>query len=181
MPEYRRANTKGGTYFFTVNTLRRQPILTEPSIRRALREAISQTRASYPFEIIAWVLLPDHLHCIWRLPENDADFPKRWGMIKRHVSRQCAAEFNHPEWLSESRVARKETSLWQRRYWEHCIRDDADLMRHVEYIHWNPVKHGLAKRVADWPYSTFHRYVTNGMYPPDWGSGEISFDGGFGE
>jgi len=169
MPEYRRADTQGGTYFFTVNTDRRQPILTETTVRLALREGIMEARERFPFEILAWVLLPDHLHCIWTLPDGDADFAKRWGIIKRHVSSRCGAALNNEKCLSESRRKRKETSLWQRRYWEHCIRDEKDFISHVEYIHWNPVKHGLVKRVADWPYSTFHRSVAQGMYPADWG------------
>lgn len=138
MPEYRRASTKGGTYFFTVNTYRRQPVLIDEDVRDALREGIDKTREVMPFQILAWVLLPDHLHCIWMLPEGDADFAKRWGMIKRHVSQCCGDRLNHEEWLSESRRKRNETSLWQRRYWEHQIRDEADFARHVDYIHWNP-------------------------------------------
>lgn len=169
MPEYRRANTKGGTYFFTVATHRRQPILTEPFVRQALREGIASARERFPFEILAWVLLPDHLHCIWRLPAGDAEFSKRWGMIKRHVSVRFGPELNREAWRSESRRKRNETSLWQRRYWEHCIRDEQDFIRHMDYIHWNPVKHGLVQRVDEWPYSTFHRYVARGIYPPDWG------------
>lgn len=172
MPEYRRADIKGGTYFFTVNTYRRQPILTESTVRVALRQGIVAARDRFPFEIMAWVLLPDHLHCIWTLPDGDADFAKRWGIIKREVSRRCGTELINREWLSESRRKRSETGLWQRRYWEHCIRDETDFIRHVEYIHWNPVKHGLVRRVADWPYSTFHRYVAQCKYPADWG-GEV--------
>ncbi|MDP3483877.1 MAG: transposase [Sulfuricella sp.] len=183
MPEYRRANTQGGTYFFTVNTHRRQPLLTDEAVRTALREGIAQTRAAYPFRVLAWVLLPDHLHCIWTLPEGDADFAKRWGMIKRHVSRQCGNQLNREEWLSASRRKRGESSLWQRRYWEHQIRDEADLQRHVDYIHWNPIKHGLVQKVADWPYSTFYQYVARGIYSQEWcgdfGGGES--DDRFGE
>ena len=171
MPEYRRADTQGGTYFFTVNTHRRQAVLTHEAIRAALREGIAQTRAAYPFQVLAWVLLPDHLHCIWILPEGDADFAKRWGMIKRHVSHQCGDQLNREEWLSASRRKRSESSLWQRRYWEHQIRDEADLQRHVDYIHWNPMKHGLVQKVVDWPHSTFHQHVARGIYPQDWCGG----------
>ena len=119
MPDYRRANTKGGTYFFTVTTHRRQPILTDEPMRTALRESIGNARERLPFEIVAWVLLPDHLHCIWTLPDGDADFHKRWGMIKRQVSQTCGRQYNRPEWQNASRRKRGETSLWQRRYWEH--------------------------------------------------------------
>lgn len=171
MPEYRRANIKGGTYFFTVNTYRRQPVLTDEDVRDALREGIDKARELMPFQILAWVLLPDHLHCIWTLPEGDADFAKRWGMIKRHVSQRCGERLNREEWLSESRRKRNETSLWQRRYWEHQIRDEADFARHVDYIHWNPLKHGLVEKVAEWPYSTFHQHVARGVYSQNWCGG----------
>lgn len=171
MPNYRRANIAGGTYFFTVNTLRRLPVLTEAPVREALREAIRQTRLTAPFDIDAWVLLPDHLHCIWTLPQGDADFSMRWSRIKRYVSQQCGDTFGIGN-VSASRTMRRESGLWQRRFWEHQIRDEADFARHVEYIHWNPVKHGLVARAVDWPYSTFHRFVRNGVYAPDWGLAE---------
>ncbi|MFC3107123.1 transposase [Undibacterium arcticum] len=173
MSNYRRANIRGGAYFFTVNTLRRMPILTELTMRAALRDAIAQTRLSHPFTIDAWVLLPDHLHCIWTLPQGDANFSARWSMIKRLVSQRCGAEFGAAD-LSASRASRKETGIWQRRFWEHQIRDDNDFSRHVDYIHWNPVKHGLVTRAIDWPYSTFHRYVAGGMYLTDWGLSEAT-------
>ena len=183
MPDYRRARTKGGTYFFTVVTHRRQPILTDEPIRAALRESIENTRKRLPFEIVAWVLLPDHLHCIWMLPDDDADFDKRWGMIKRQVSQVCGLQYNLTEWQNASRRSRNETSLWQRRYWEHQIRDETDLTRHIEYIHWNPVKHSLVRQVSDWPYSTFHKYVAQGIYPMDWAGNltEKKNETGFGE
>lgn len=168
MPNYRRANVAGGTYFFTVNTFRRLPILTEAPLRTALRDAIRDTRSAHPFDIDAWVLLPDHLHCIWTLPCGDADFSVRWAKIKRYVSKECGATFGADE-VSNSRINRHEAGLWQRRFWEHQIRDDDDFARHVDYIHWNPVKHGLVACAADWPYSTFHRFLCNGVYSADWG------------
>lgn len=168
MSRYRRAHIQGGTYFFTLSTLRRQPVLTLPTVRTALREAIQIARARYPFEILAWVLLPDHLHCIWTLPPDDADFGIRWSLIKRHVT-QAANLKTTGIAVSQSRLARREGTLWQRRFWEHAIRDEEDLRRHVDYIHWNPVKHGLTQRVSDWPYSTYHRYVREGIYAADWG------------
>lgn len=173
MSNYRRANIRGGTYFFTVNTLRRMPILTQAPVRAALRDAISHTRASHPFAIDAWVLLPDHLHCIWTLPQGDADFSVRWSMIKRLVSQRCGAQYGAAD-LSTSRTGRKEAGIWQRRFWEHQIRDDNDFARHVDYIHWNPVKHGLVARAIEWPYSTFHRYLADGAYAADWGRGEAA-------
>ena len=168
MPNYRRANVAGGTYFFTVNTLRRLPVLIEGPVRDTLREAIRRTRETHPFDIDAWVLLPDHLHCIWTLPEGDADFSIRWAKIKRFVSKTCGTEFGVQD-LSASRQARSESGLWQRRFWEHQIRDEMDFIRHVDYIHWNPVKHGHVTRATDGRYSTFHRFVRDGVYPPDWG------------
>ena len=134
----------------------------------------------HDFETVASVLLPDHLHMIWQLPENDADFSLRWSLIKQRVSRQCADEVSRAT-LSQSRIKRKEGAFWQRRFWEHMIRDDTDLHHHVDYIHYNPVKHGYAKRVADWPYSSFHRYVHDGVYPKDWGGAVEALDQSFGE
>jgi len=175
MSNYRRANTPGGTYFFTVNTLGRQRFLTDVDVRRALREGIALARRMKPFTINGWVLLPDHLHCIWTLPPHDADFSSRWSIIKRTVTQRCAARLNRLELLTERRRLRHQSSLWQHRFWEHQIRDEGDFRRHVDYMHWNPVKHGYVTRVADWPYSTFHRLVREGLYPIDWG-GHPSLD-----
>ena len=115
MPEYRRADVRGGTYFFTVNSYRRQNLLTQPPVRAALREAIDVMRSQWPFAVKAWVLLPDHLHCIWTLPPADADFPKRWGMIKRHVSRRCRESVDTRIEQNDSRRTRRESTLWQLR------------------------------------------------------------------
>lgn len=167
MPDYHRANIKGGTYFFTVNTFRRRPVLTDVRCRTALRAAIESARSRTPFRILAWILLPDHLHAIWQMPEGDADFSSRWSLIKRHVSRDCAGWLPQQE-MRPSRQKHRESALWQRRFWEHLIRDEADLSRHVDYIHFNPAKHGYVDRAADGPHSTFHRYVTAGIYPRDW-------------
>ena len=169
MPNYRRANQAGGSYFFTVVSYRRQPIFCEPAFREALRVAIESTRTRYPFEIDAWVLLPEHLHCIWTLPPDDADFATRWGQIKRRVCLSCGEQFRRYEWLTSSKRKHREATIWQRRYWEHLIRDQQDFARHMDYIHYNPVKHGLCPQAADWPYSTFHRLVKTGVYPANWG------------
>lgn len=150
MPNYLRARIPGGTYFFTLASRRREPCLADDGTRKALRDAIATTRQRWPFEINAWVLLPDHLHCLWTLPEEDADFSKRWSTIKR---------------LTTQSLGR---SVWQLRFWEHFIRNEQDYAAHLDYIHWNPVKHGLAARPADWPYSTFHRYLQQGVYQADW-------------
>lgn len=180
MANYRRSRTAGGCFFFTLVTHQRQPILTHPDARRFLRTSILETQNRYPFTIDAWVLLPDHLHAVWTLPEKESDFSKRWGLIKANFSKKAKSLFEKEELLSHSRVRQRESSIWQRRFWEHEIRDDDDYQRHLDYIHYNPVKHGLVKCVADWPHSTFHRYVTQGTYPDDWGGG-IDFSGEFGE
>ena len=177
MPNYRRATVAGGTYFFTVVTYRRQHCLCDDDVRAALRAGIEYTRERLPFAIDAWVLLPDHLHCIWTLPPGDADFGKRWGLIKRFVSLHCS-RLRHDNWLTASKQTRNESTLWQRRFWEHQIRNDQDFKHHVDYIHHNPVKHGHAQRVADWPHSTFHRYVAKGVYTVDWaGDAAITLSG----
>ncbi len=182
MSRYRRSNTAGATFFFTVVMYRRQRILTDDAVRRALHDAIVRVRDRYPFTVDAWVLLPDHLHCLWTLPPGDADFGVRWSWIKRLVTRAVAADYVALGERNASRLARRESTIWQRRFWEHQIRDDADFAAHMDYIHFNPVKHGLAGRVADWPYSTFHRLVREGVYPEDWGGADAAASQcGFGE
>ena len=174
MPEYIRAKTAGGTYFFTVNTLLRQPILTEKIVRDALRAGIQRARQTLPFRIEAWVLLPDHLHAIWTLPENDHNYSARWAIIKRQVSKSYGNQFQSSENIGDSRQKRRESGIWQRRFWEHQIRDDLDFERHMDYLHWNPVKHGYVQKVKDWPFSSFHRLAAQRIYPPDWGEAEMS-------
>jgi putative transposase len=167
MPRYRRAQQPGGTFFFTVVTHRRRKLFYEINNRLILKKAIMEVQSAYPFNIDAWVLLPEHLHCIWTLPEGDTDFSKLWGLIKVKFSK----ELSHPT-----------TPVWQNRFWEHLIRNDHDFQNHLDYIHYNPVKHGLVANPGDWPASTFHRYVKAGLYPANWGEG-ISFlkDDKFGE
>ena len=167
MPRYIRARVPGGSFFFTVALLeRRRRLLTEHV--DALRAAFAAAKARRPFTIDAAVILPDHLHCIWTLPENDTDFSIRWHAIKSAFSRSLPRE----EALSARRVVKGERGIWQRRFWEHTFRDDEDFARHLDYIHYNPVKHGHARHVCDWPYSTFHRHVQRGIYAPDWGVGD---------
>lgn len=166
--EYRRARTSGGTYFFTVVTHNRQDILCLPENVPVLREAFHYTRNRHPFVMDAVVILPDHLHCVWTLPTDDADYSTRWRLIKSFFSRRCAHVTN--KLVSASRHGKHETTVWQRRFWEHQIRDETDYERHLDYIHYNPVKHGLAAAPKDWPYSSFHRYVEASRYPSDWGS-----------
>jgi putative transposase len=169
MPTFIRSEKPGGTFFFTVVTYRRRRILTKPDSRLILREVISGVRREYPFIVDAWVLLPDHLHCIWTLPEGEGDFSKRWGLIKAGFSRRAKPLLHKAAWMTDSKERHRENTIWQRRFWEHQIRDEADLHRHLDYIHYNPVKHGLVERVLDWPHSTFHRYVKQGLYPVNWG------------
>ena len=172
MSWYRRYRQPGGTFFFTVVTNERRRILTQPDARSILRHAISRTRTQRPFECLAMVLLDDHLHCLWRLPPNDDDFPTRWRLIKARFTRAWLASRAKAPIRSKSRTQRGEQAVWQRRYWEHLIRDETDLKRHIDYIHFNPVKHGYVARAADWPHSTFGRFVGMGEYQSDWGQAE---------
>ncbi|MDP3688289.1 MAG: transposase [Sulfurimicrobium sp.] len=167
MPDYRRAWHPGGTYFFTVNLLQRQgnDLLTQHI--GALRDVVRTVRQRHPFAIHGWVVLPDHLHCVIELPVGDADFATRWRLIKMGFSKALP----RLERLSKVRARRGERGIWQRRYWEHLIRDEADYRAHMDYVHINPVKHGLVKQVRDWPFSTFHRLVEQGIYPLDWAGG----------
>ena len=175
MSNFRRANTKGGTYFFTVVTYRRQRFLCDERVRSALREGTKAAQVTHPFTIDAWVLQPDHCHCIciWTLPPDDADFGIRWAMIKRLVTKQCGSELKSNDWMNPSKLKRKESTLGQRRFWEHQIGDERDYEKHMDYLHYNPAKHGLVAKVADWPHSTFHRYVQKGVYGMNWAS-EVS-------
>ena len=168
MSRYRRADTRGGTYFFTVVTYRRREILTEPESRAILRAVINKVKRDHPFTIDAWVLLPDHIHSIWTLPPGDNEYAKRWGMIKAGFSKQVKSLFHREEWMNETKSRRREGTIWQRRYWEHQIRNEEDYRKYMDYLHYNPVKHGWVRRVIDWPYSTFHRYVVRGVYGEDW-------------
>jgi|ERR1043166_657870 putative transposase len=163
MSRYRRARIEGGWFFFTVTLADRRTDLLVRHIDR-LRNAYAAARRRDSFETIAICVLPDHLHAIWALPENDADFSHRWSLIKHNFS--CGLPANPDR--SASKFGRREKGIWQRRYWEHAIRDEADLSRHIDYIHFNPIKHGLVSRARDWPHSSFHRYVARGLLPVDW-------------
>jgi putative transposase len=163
MPDYRRNRVPGGTYFFTVTLHDRSSDLLVTQID-ALRAAVRQTATKSPFHIDAWVVLPEHMHCIWTLPENDTDYSGRWRAIKIAFSKSILAI----EPISPVMEKRGERGIWQRRYWEHTIRDDRDYATHMDYTHFNPVKHGLAQNVADWPFSSFRRCVAKGIYPSDW-------------
>ena len=166
--DYRRAWHQGGTYFFTVNLLQRKNNRLLVEHIQTLRHAVAQVKKTYPFIIHAWVVLPEHLHCVIELPEGDADFKTRWILTKMLFSK--AIPKTEPR--SAVRIKRRERGIWQRRYWEHLIRDEADFRAHVDYVHINPLKHGLVKQVADWEFSTFHRLVKAGIYPRDWAGGD---------
>ena len=173
---YRRSVVEGGTWFFTVNLADRAENLLVRNID-VLREVMKRVQLAHPFSVLAMVVLPEHLHTIWRLPPGDGDFPSRWSLVKAGFSRRIEAG----ETVSASRRARRERGIWQRRYWEHQIRDETDLSRHVDYIHFNPVKHGWARAPAEWPYSSFHRYVTRGLLTSDWCGAPSDKTGGLGE
>jgi putative transposase len=175
MPQYRRAKINGSAFFFTVVLVDRSSNLLVEQIDR-LRQAYRVIQERRPFKTIAICILPDHVHAIWTLPDGDTDFPTRWGLIKSGFSRGLEARAR-----SDSKIAKREKGVWQRRYWEHTIRDEADLNRHIDYIHFNPVKHGCVTRVADWPHSSFHRYVERGELAPDWGGDMKDIQGSFGE
>ena len=176
MTAYRRALLPGATWFFTLALAQRldNPLLVKHV--DALRASFRRVQERHPFRIDAIVIMPEHLHCIWTLPPGDADFPTRWSLIKAGFSRTLP----QGERLSPSRMARGERGVWQRRFWEHLIRDEDDLARHVDYIHWNPVKHGHSARPLDWPYSSIHRFVRQGIVPADWGANSEA-EGDFGE
>ncbi|SDK37051.1 putative transposase [Pseudomonas delhiensis] len=170
MPNYRRAWIPGGTYFFTVTLRDRHSDLLVREIA-LLRQVVARARRRHPFRIDAWVVLPEHMHCLWTLPPGDSDFATRWKAIKSGFARHITPG----EWLSAAQRLRGQRGIWQARYWEHLIRDHADYRRHFDYIHVNPLKHGLVTAVKDWPFSTFHRAVAEGIYPTDW-AGDLSLE-----
>ncbi len=162
MVAYRRNFVAGASYFFTVTLRDRRADLLVRHVRE-LRIAYGETVRESPFTTEAIVILPDHLHAIWTLPPGDSDYPGRWRAIKSGFVRRLARSG-----IAIDRSRRNEARVWQRRYWEHTIRDTDDLHRHVEYIHYNPVRHGLVPRAADWPYSSIHRFIKRGEIAPDW-------------
>ncbi len=158
--QYRRLYQPGARYFFTVVTENREPLLIVHIER--LRAAFHLCLSRYPFEIDAIVVLPEHIHTIWRLPENDADFSKRWMVIKRKFSAGLPSRV-----VSDSKTKKREKGIWQRRFWEHYIRDEDDWRRHVDYIHFNPVKHGYVSKPQDWQHSSFNQAIRKGWYDPE--------------
>ncbi len=163
MSVYRRNYVAGGTYFFTVNLLDRKKTLLVDYVD-ALRESVAKVKRKRPFHIDAWVVLPDHLHAVWTLPESDADYSGRWREIKKLFSKIIPAD----ECRSVARIKQGERGIWQRRFWEHTIKSDEDYRNHIDYVHINPLKHSLITQVKDWPYSSFHGYVKKGIYHENW-------------
>jgi len=176
MVAYRRNYVEGGTYFFTVALKdRRSQVLVEQI--EPLRSAYALAQRKNPFDTVAIVVLPEHLHAIWTLPVGDADYSGRWRRIKAAFSRSL-----EQAGLIVRRPGGAGYDVWQPRFWEHTIRDEDDLRRHVDYVHYNPLKHGLVTRLADWPHSSFHRFVECGDLPIDWAGSVVESDGGaFGE
>ncbi|WP_252977293.1 MULTISPECIES: REP-associated tyrosine transposase [Pseudomonas] len=175
MLDYRRSRAAGGIFFFTLNLNDRSATLLVDHIG-SLKQAVREVKVRHPFDILAMVVLPDHLHALWRLPDDDGDYPLRWSLIKAGFSRQLPPL----ETVNLSRRLKRERGVWQRRYWEHRIRDEQDLQRHFDYIHFNPVKHGHAPRAVEWPHSSIHRYVRAGVLPVDW-AGQRDEDWAVGE
>lgn len=176
---YVRYRMKGATYFFTVVTFERQPILTTSKGIPCLRQAFRRVKSERPFETLAICILPDHLHVIWKLPLGDDDFSTRWRFIKSYFTRSFTVENNSKNDRSASRARSREQSIWQRRFWERLIRDDDELRKCMDYVHFNPLKHGLIERLSDYPWSSFHRYVQQGIYDRGWGGDVNQQDAGY--
>ena len=164
MPNYKRTRIDGACFFFTVVTHKRQPLFNHDLSRSILRETIKKVQERFPFEIPAFCLMPDHLHCIWQMPEGDSDYSKRWSIIKRTFSQQYLASSGINIHRNTSRINKRELGIWQRRFWEHRCRDRDDYYNHINYIHYNPIKHKLVNSLKDWPYSTYHKFFDNGYY-----------------
>jgi putative transposase len=176
MSDYRRYFVAGGTYFFTVVTDRRAKLFDDPLARQLLGSTFRRCRLRAPMEVLAIVLLPDHLHCLWALPPGDNDYPSRWQWLKSEFTSQWLACGGAESPRQDSRLRERRRGIWQRRFWEHTIRDEADLENHANYIHYNPVRHKLVKSPREWPWSSFRRYVQLGHYQEDWGQSELNID-----
>jgi len=183
MSEYHRYFVPGGTYFFTVVTQHRETLFCDDAARRTLGSVMRDCLLRYPVRTIAIVLLPEHLHALWALPTGDDAYSFRWRWIKREFTRAWLTAGGSEQSRTAASVRERRRGVWQRRFWEHTIRDEEDLENHFDYIHYNPVKHGLVARPGDWPWSSFHRWVERGHYGPGWGAGyrEPTLPGGAGE
>ena len=161
--QYRRARVPGGTFFFTVNLADRKSNLLVERIG-TLREAVHYVKQRRSFHILGWVVLPEHMHAIWAMPDQDSDYSTRWRLIKQRFSRSIESR----EAVRPSRQHKGEREIWQRRFWEHQIRGEKDLQNHLDYVHINPVKHRYVEVASAWPYSSIHRYIRQGIITPDW-------------
>lgn len=171
MPNYHRILEKSGTYFLTLVTYQRRNIFSNPNMRVLFQKSVNHVMAFHPFSLEAYCILPDHIHLILHLPENDADYSMRVRLIKTRFTKAYLQQSDESAPRNESRNKRREATVWQRRFWEHFIRDEDDLNRHIEYIHYNPVKHGVVRNVRDWPDSSFMDFVKAGNYDLEWGDG----------
>jgi putative transposase len=169
MPDYRRLRIKGSTVFITLVTFNRSPFLVSSISLQTLKYTWKTVGKAFPFTTDAVCVLPDHLHMMITLPENDSDYSLRIREIKRLFTRRYTASVGEVAFRNYSRIDKKEATIWQRRFWEYTIRDEQDYENHFNYIHYNPVKHGLVKNVSSWPWSSFHRHVRMGIYEPGWG------------
>jgi putative transposase len=165
MPNYRRSHLTGGTFAFTVNLENRRSELLTRQIQ-SFRTCVKVLRQTRPFQIDAWVILPDHMHCLWTLPTDDTDYSGRWRDIKTRFSKSLP----NVEAQTAEQTVRFGRNIWQKRFWEHTIRDERDYRNHMDYIHFNPIKHGYVTQPADWPFSTFKHCVALGLYDPSWAS-----------
>jgi putative transposase len=182
MSTYLRSRRPGGTFFFTVVTFQRRRLFANPENPKILKNIIAEVQNDYPFTLDAWVLLPDHLYCLWTLPSGDVDYPKRWGLIKAKFTKTIFQDEGMSALLTGSRIRHREGTIWQRRFWEHQIRDERDLQMHLDYIHFNPVKHGWVNSPGEWQNSSFREFVSRNLYPVNWGENiELKFDQNFGE
>ncbi len=170
MPNYIRFHVPNACYFFTVITCDRNPILTLESSRDCLHDAFQTVRRKYPFTIEGIVVLPNHIHTLWAMPEGDSNYSLRWNLIKNRFTRLYSKDHSTEKSLPLSRIKKREKGIWQRRFWEHMIRNEDDFIKHLNYIHYNPVKHGYVQNPRDWRWPSFHRYVKLGWYEDDWGS-----------
>lgn len=180
MPNWRRAHVPGGSFFFTVVTDRRRPLFADDNARRLLGNVIRGCQKQWPFDLHSIVLPPDHLHAIWCLPRGDDGYSLRWGWIKRQFTKHWLAAGGTETSVTEGRQRDGRRGVWQPKFWEHTLENEEDFERHVDDIHYNPVKHGYVRCPKDWPSSSFHKWVQHGAYPPDWGCAEhapkIRFD-----
>ena len=176
MPQYRRTHLEGGSFFFTLVTHNRAGFLCSDDARPLLHRVMRECFARWPTQMDAIVLLPNHLHTLWTLPAGDSDYSVRWAWLKKEFTKTWLATGQAEGPVTNGRRHDGRRGVWQPKFWEHTIRDELDLQRHLDYIHYNPVKHGLVSCAADWPWSSFHRWVRQGAYPKNWGCSAMDFD-----